>query len=234
MHYFFITFLILYIYFVRLALPQFNSALSPWISFWAIKSTIIQTSELYDALSFPCDLMKKTDGLDVGGSLEITQLLIEVRLMFIGRNTRRFVPNDIACISQWIHLKWTYTIVDDKLKRIFKKYFSQNKWLEIFFVDCLFSCIAQFAEEERGLPSFAKWLIEFSQAARSQTIKMFACLILLDAIKSAFSDRSHNTTELLHCSSNGLYKNMLEKERICISVLFVNKNVDKCMKLKSK
>lgn len=63
---------------------------------------------------------------------------------------------------------------------------------------------------------------------------MFACLILLDAIKSAFSDRSHNTTELLHYSSNGLYKNMHEKERIRISVLFVNKNVDKCMKLKSK
>ena len=63
---------------------------------------------------------------------------------------------------------------------------------------------------------------------------MFACLVLLDAIKSAFSDRSHNTTELLHCSSNGLYNNMHEKDRIRISVLFVNKNVDKCMKLKSK
>lgn len=129
MHYFFITFLILYIYFVRLALPQFNSALSPLISFWVIKSTIIQTSKLYDALSFPFDLMKKTDGLDVGGSLQITQLLIEVRQMFIGRNTRRFVPNDIACISEstWNGPTQLWTIsLREYLKSIFSKQVAGN------------------------------------------------------------------------------------------------------------
>ena len=136
MHYFFITFLILYIYFVRLALPQFNSALSPLISFWAIKSTIIQTSELYDALSFPCDLMKKTDGLDVGGSLEITQLLIELRLMFIGRNTRRFVPNDIACISEsaWNGPTQLWTIsLREYLKSIFLK---TSGWKYFLLIAC--------------------------------------------------------------------------------------------------
>lgn len=136
MHYFFITFLKLYIYFVRLALPQFNSALSPLISFWAIKSTIIQTSKLYDALSFPCDLMKKTDGLDVGGSLEITQLLIEVRLMFIGRNTRRFVPNDIACISEstWNGPTQLWTIsLREYLKSIFLK---TSGWKYFLLIAC--------------------------------------------------------------------------------------------------